>query len=37
VLRVLKDIAIGLVVALLVVLVVLFSTGQVERFVYGAF
>ena len=35
--RLAKDIALGLLIALMVVLVVLFSTGQVERFVYGAF
>jgi len=35
--RLLKDIALGLLIAVMVVMVVLFSTGQVERFVYGAF
>lgn len=35
--RLLKDIALGLLIAVMVIMVVLFSTGQVERFVYGAF
>jgi len=35
--RHLKDIGLGLLIAVMVVMVVLFSTGQVERFVYGAF
>ena len=35
--RRLRDIGLGLLVAVMVVMVVLFSTGQVERFVYGAF
>lgn len=35
--RLLKDIALGALIAIMVALVVLFSTGQVERFVYGAF
>jgi len=35
--RLLKDIALGLLIAVMIVMVVLFSTGQVERFVYGAF
>lgn len=32
-----KDLGLGLLIAVMVVMVVLFSTGQVERFVYGAF
>jgi hypothetical protein len=32
-----KDIALGLLIALMVVLIVLASTGEAERFIYGAF
>lgn len=35
--RLIRDIGFGLLIALVVVLVALFSTGQTERFVYGAF
>jgi len=35
--RLIKDIGLGLLIAVMIVMVVLFSTGQVERFVYGAF
>jgi len=35
--RLIKDIGLGLLIAAMIVMVVLFSTGQVERFVYGAF
>jgi hypothetical protein len=35
--KLVSDIALGLLVAVMAVLVVLFSSGQAERFVYGAF
>lgn len=35
--RLIQDIALGLLLAVMVVMVVLFSSGQAERFVYGAF
>ena len=35
--KLVRDMAIGLLLAAMVVAVVLFSTGQAERFVYGAF
>lgn len=35
--RLVKDIALGVLIAAMIVLIVLSSTGQAERFVYGAF
>lgn len=35
--RIAGDVALGLLIALMVVLIVLSSTGEAERFIYGAF